>query len=629
MTARRVIAQVIAMAVLGAALGAATLALLTTAASIPVTFDTDPPRLVTGIFPAERDELTELTFAWTGRDMAVRLPGLDRRREWTLTLRARAARLDPATNPVLSFYADGVQVATHPTTNSFQTIRVAIPRRPQRPRGAVLRMDVSTTVVPGPGDARALGVMLDELTIAPAGPVLPPIGAIGGAAVGMAALGAAIALMTSVPAGAGAILALSVGQAVIMSRGFGPYTDYSGIAARVATGTAVGLVLLVAWAGRAGARPCAAARFVIIFSAAGLFLKLLVLLHPQMPVGDAMFHAHRFQGVLAGNLYFTSIAPGNYTFPYPPGFYLFAAAFSGLVARGPADMNLLRVVAMTVDVLAGAALYMAVRHSWNAAWTGAAAVVLYHMIPLSFRIFTVGNLTNAFAQSVAVLALAVIAAVPLSRFRTAYVALLTCILAVAFMSHTSTFALLLCACMSVAVLFRWRGDAGSRQAAAPVAIAVLLALCLAVVLYYAHFGETYRAELSRITAETVAAAPDAGGRGLAARAWSVPTYFRSYLGVGALILAAAGGWGLYRRGGRDRLTLTLAGWGLTCLVFLITGVLTPVDMRHYLASLPAIAIAGAAGTSVLWTRQNAGRVAAVALLTAVCWGGVVTWYTTF
>ena len=74
-------------------------------------------------------------------------------------------------------------------------------------------------------------------------------------------------------------------------------------------------------------------RFVVAFSAAALFLKLLVLLHPQMPVGDAMFHAHRFQGVLAGNLYFTSIAPGNYTFPYPPGFYLFAALFAAASSR--------------------------------------------------------------------------------------------------------------------------------------------------------------------------------------------------------------------------------------------------------------------------------------------------------
>jgi 4-amino-4-deoxy-L-arabinose transferase-like glycosyltransferase len=108
----------------------------------------------------------------------------------------------------------------------------------------------------------------------------------------------------------------------------------------------------------------------------------------------------------------------------------------------------------------------------------------------------------------------------------------------------------------------------------------------------------------------------------------VPRYLGSYLGLGALMLATFGTWDLYRRGARDRLTLATAGWALSCLVFLVIGILTPVDMRYYLASIPAIAIAGAAGASALW-RQRPARAAAIALLIVICWGGVVTWYTTF
>ena len=73
------------------------------------------------------------------------------------------------------------------------------------------------------------------------------------------------------------------------------------------------------------------ARFAVIASAAALLVKLLVLLHPDMPVGDALFHAHRFQQVLDGNLYFTSIAPGNYLFPYAPGLYVLASGVARLV----------------------------------------------------------------------------------------------------------------------------------------------------------------------------------------------------------------------------------------------------------------------------------------------------------
>jgi hypothetical protein len=628
MTSMAPIGRVLALAALGAALGAAMLAVFFADARILITFDTDPPRLVTGVFPVERDAGTEITFAWTGPDMTIRLPGLDRSREWTMDVRARAARSDPAANPILTFYADGLRVDAQPSTSAFETIRVVIPARPQRPRGAIVRMDVSTTVVPGPNDARVLGVMVDEVKIAPSGSAWPPRDAVAGAALGAAALTGAIGLIASAPAAAGAALVVSVGQAALLARGFAPYTSYPGVAAQVAVWIAAVVALISVWIRRRDRASHAAGRFVIAFSAAALFLKLLVLLHPQMPVGDAMFHAHKFQGVLAGNLYFTSIAPGNYTFPYPPGFYLFAAAFARFVTRGAADMTLLRVVALTVDVVAGATLYIAVRRIWNEAWTGAVAVVVYQMLPLQFRIFTVGNLTNAFAQSISVFAFVILAAGRLDRILKANVALLTLGLAVAFMSHTSAFPILFGSCVLIAVLLRSKGERGLRRVSVAVAVATLVATVLAIGLYYAHFGDTYRAEFSRIRTETVSAAPDAGGRDLAMRARSVPGYLRSYLGLGALMLATFGAWDLYRRGARDRLTLATAGWALSCLAFLIIGVLTPVDMRYYLASIPAIAIAAASGASALW-RQRPTRTVAVALLILICWGGAVTWYRTF
>jgi hypothetical protein len=627
MTSMAPIGRVLALAGLGAVLGAVMLAVFGARANIVIAFDTDPPRLVSGVFPVERDNTTELTFAWTGPDMTIRVPGLDRSREWTMDLRARAGRTDPAANPVLTFYADGLRIGAHPSPSAFQTIRVVIPARPQRPRGAIVRMEVSTTVVPGPTDARVLGVMIDEVKIAPAGFGWPPLDALASAALGVAILTGAIGLIASAPAAAGAALVVSAGQGVLLARGFAPYTTYPATAAQAALWIAAGVALIAVWIRRKGAPSHAAARFVIAFSAAALFLKLLVLLHPHMPVGDAMFHAHRFQGVLAGNLYFTSIAPGNYTFPYPPGFYLFAAAFARFVTRGAADMTLLRLVALTVDIVAGATLYVAVRRTWNDPWTGAVAVVVYQMVPLQFRIFTVGNLTNAFAQSISVFAFAILAASRMDRILSANVALLTLVLALAFMSHTSTFPILFSTCVLVAALVMLRGNDRLRRIPSAVVVATLVATALAIGLYYAHFGETYRAEFSRIRTETVSAAPDAGGRDLATRARSVPRYLASYLGVGALMLATVGTWDLLRRGARDRLTLTTAGWALSCLVFLVIGILTPVDMRYYLASIPAVAIAAAAGTSALW-RHRPARAAAIALLIVICGGGVITWYGT-
>jgi hypothetical protein len=375
--------------------------------------------------------------------------------------------------------------------------------------------------------------------------------------------------------------------------------------------------------------PDSAAGFALAFSGVALFLKLLVVLHPDMPVGDAMFHAHRFQGVLAGHLYFTSIAPGNYTFPYPPGFYLFAAPFAPLVTRGAADMNLLRVLALTVDTIAGGMLFVAVRRRWNDGYAAVVAVAVYQWLPLDFRIVTVGNLTNAFAQSVSVFALVLFAADWKGRHDARTAVLLTIVLAIAFLSHTSTFPILFCTALLVASLFRWKGGGRLNPASSRVLVAALIALALSIGLYYAHFGDTYRSELARISAETGGAAPDAGGRGIGARLGSVPRYLQEYLGTGALLLGVAGAWTLFAAGRRDQLTLATAAWSLSCLLFLAIGILTPVDMRYYLASVPAVALAAAAGAAALRTHGPIGRAAGLLLLASIAWRGVVTWYTTF
>jgi len=68
-----------------------------------------------------------------------------------------------------------------------------------------------------------------------------------------------------------------------------------------------------------------------------------------------------------------------------------------------------------------------------------------------------------------------------------------------------------------------------------------------------------------------------------------------------LLFAFLGGIELTLRRPSDRLTLALAGWTASCLAFLVLGVLTPVDMRYYLAALPAVAIAAGYGASWAWS----------------------------
>jgi hypothetical protein len=458
--------------------------------------------------------------------------------------------------------------------------------------------------------------------------VVAPPSALGGAAVGGAALGAAVAgLGVTAGAAVGAAVLLTAAEASVVARGFGPYTGLPATAARLAIWFGVALTMLAAAVQYWRRQPLRnTARFAAAVSFGALYLKLLVLLHPDMPVGDALFHAHRFQDVLAGHLYFTSVAPGNYTFPYAPGLYVFAAPFAGLVERGLADMALLRIVVCCVDTLAGLLLYSAIVRSRADRLAGAMAVALYQLIPLDFGIVTTGNLTNAFAQSLSVVALSALAARWFRWERPGAVIAVAALMAAAFMSHTSTFAILGVTGWLAAALFRWRGGPALRSPALAIVASLALAIIAAIGLYYGHFLDTYRTELARIGTETAAAAPDAGGRSIADRALAVPRYLGLYFGWGMLALASWGAWRLGRIGLADRLTLTLAAWTASCGVFLLIGILTPVDMRYYLAAIPAVAITASLGASAGWAAGGAARIVAVGLLVWCVSMGIHNWW---
>ncbi len=98
-----------------------------------------------------------------------------------------------------------------------------------------------------------------------------------------------------------------------------------------------------------------------------------------------------------------------------------------------------------------------------------------------------------------------------------------------------------------------------------------------------------------------------------------------YLGVPILLLAAIGAVERWRRGARDRLTLTVAGWMIACALFLVIGVVTPLDMRYYLAVIPALALLAAAGAASWWSAGDRLRIGVAVLLVWTLWIGVTIW----
>ncbi|MBI1873543.1 MAG: hypothetical protein HYS05_06605 [Acidobacteria bacterium] len=562
----------------------------------------------------EEERAGEETFAWTGSEVSLDLPGLDRRGTWSCTIRLRGARPDPATLPVVSVAIDGVTVAVRQTTNAYQDLTIEIPPRPVRP-GAVVTLTSSNTFRPGPSDPRVLGVMVDRWACAPAGGVpVPPRQALKAAAAAAAIFGAAGALIGLTP-GMVAVATglLAAGQAIPIARGFGLFTPYVSRVPWLAFWIAAALVIAVRIAEwRLNERFRNTARFAAVFTAAALYLKLLALLHPTKLVIDAVFHAHRLERVLAGQLYFTQPMPGGVQFPYAIGLYLVAAPWSLLTSD---HVTLLRVLVCATEVIAGVLLYLMIVRTWGDRLMGAVAVALFNFVPLSYWVAGNANLTNAFGTSVA---------------------LITVVAATTWPLRSS--------------------DRGQRsEAVRAVFVATTIAVVVSTVSYYGHFGDVYRG-LARLRAQatqesvpaespqaegskTVAGQPSAGGRAatpLPVRTVNAIALSAAAVGWPILLLALVGVWRLWTDRARDRLVFLLAGWGVTYLAFLAASTVSPVDMpyqryaaefvgRVVYATYAAVVVLAARGGVWGWRAAGALRVATVALFIAAAGVGIKSW----
>jgi hypothetical protein len=212
------------------------------------------------------------------------------------------------------------------------------------------------------------------------------------------------------------------------------------------------------------------------------------------------------------------------------------------------------------------------------------------------------------------------------RSWTVFTLTLSVVLTAAFLSHTSTFAILTVCVFVTAAFFWFKGGPALRHTTTGLISALAVALLLAVALYYGQFIDTYRTEFARLGTEARTAAPDAGGRGVIERAVAVPRYAYLYFTLPLMTLAGAGAIERWRRGSRDRLSLTVAGWATACTLFLLVGVLTPLDMRYYLAATPALAVVAAAGASWGWQAGGQWRVLTVLLLSWAIWIAMKTWW---
>ncbi len=457
-------------------------------------------------------------------------------------------------------------------------------------------------------------------------------------------LGAGFALTGITAASAiGAAVLMAAGQAYIVTRWgaqFGPYiTTVVGLAFWIAVAMA-GLSALLGLLRREPLRNTA--KFVVTCSAGTLYLQLLALLHPSKPVIDAVFHAHRFDDVLAGHFYFTQLSTSATPFPYAIGLYLFAAPWALLTDN---HVALLRVVVSAAEIVAGGLLYLMVVRFWGNRLVGAVSVALFSLAPLTYGLVGSANLTNVFGQAVSIAAVAVVV-LSAERLRAATpFAGVVLLIAFGLICHVSTLVLLPATLVALAALYFRFGVDLLRSSSGRILLATVAAAAVATVVYWGHFGDVYVRQFEHLRAPAAASSgagprvapadPSAGAPPSAAPArvrTTLPLPTRAVQALGQTVdnlgwpiflLALVGLWRLIVEGGRDRLGLAIGAWGLVCLAFVAFSVVSPgsrtyqQDALEFIgrvehATLPAAVLLAARGAVWAWRAGTALRVASVA-----------------
>jgi hypothetical protein len=580
-----------------------------------------------GLFPAEFDTQASRSFSWTRTQGAFVVPLLDRSRPHQLRLSVRGASPVPGRpSQQLMLAVDGLLAESVVLTGQPQTFVVRIP--PSRRSRADVAFRLSHGVVPGAHDPRELGMIVDDVALAPSGEgwIRVPRRAWLAAALAGAILGLIVALgggpivwtlSAAVTAAAGSAWLLNLDAAFLGN-------DYVWRVVRFDLGVAAAALVFAAVARMRNWHIDGVARVAFTAVLIVLALRTAVFLHPSVTKGDGFFQVHRAQLVHAGQYFFTSLTPRPFfEFPYAPGLYVAAMPLWTSFPYETDRLILLRTIALVMDAAAALALFAAVRRFWTpeAAFVSAA---LYQLVPVGLHTACTANLTNLFGQSLFALG-TLLACRTMGRVHHTWWALgLALLLAGAFMSHFSTLSTGVPIVLAVVVGLSLRGD--SRRAALWMAAALAVALILSYALYYSHFHAVYAKTLARILE---------GGGQPQARSMAAPVSIKierfarallyDYYGLPLLVGALAGGIALAAQRASDAWTRTLVGWLGVVVAFFALGILTPIEMRAALSAQPVVAALFGLGVGALWTRNAPAKIAAIVLVGAVALRGVIDW----
>ena len=448
------------------------------------------------------------------------------------------------------------------------------------------RVTVQLTTEGFVAGGRRLGASLDSVTLTPERGLVPSVALLAcfivpAVVVGVGALGA------PVPAPVAALYALSVSLAqgfLLVPSGVLFSRESVVLGALFAV---LGLVAVLFSRGRGGA--CCLALLLAVVVHGGCARS------PQMIVSDAVLQANKLTAVAHGEFFPTSETQHTPPFRFPYGVSFFAL-LAPLARLGCDPVALVRWGAALSGLGAAFALLRLLAPR-GALWAGA-AVGLLQILPGSFDLYSYGNLSNVFAQSMTVLFFAWWAGAAPGG---AAVGALLVVLAA--LGHLSSFFVLLVVGVCLAVM----GGHDLRQDRTRRA-ALLIGLGLSV-LYYLCFVPLVLSEIHRLG--------EGGAGGSAAGTLLVQLRsVRLQWGLPILPLALLGF--LRRVAGsldKDALAFWIAG-----LVLAFGALVSPLEVRYlYALTLPLVIAAGRGVAATLEEAPVAPRIGVLLLVLLQAW----------
>jgi hypothetical protein len=384
-------------------------------------------------------------------------------------------------------------------------------------------------------------------------------------------------------------------------------------------------------------------------------------LHPQIKIIDLLFHAHRFDDVLAGRLLFTIKSNewgGHETF-YLPTPYVFMLPLQWLLND---ELLTIRLFTVALDTACVFLVYYLAKRAFGDGRAGLLAAGLLVTLPQAVLPFSWGITANLFGQFVGLAAIAIAVGCYERLTRPGPWLVLVGVLTAAMLSHPGNVQLTGALMGGAIVVWAWgsgigrRGTGafalGSRKAWLALAAALVASVLIAYVGYYSHFVASQLQQLQEIRTERAAKAATEGFSmitgggvndrtlgliqriarnrstwlldgvaGFAAEAWAYFHTMPIVWGALGLILAAPG-----RNPARRRMLWAAAVWAAVVVLYAAVGLLANLYVRYPLFLLPLVALGAGLLLSALWPRGRASQWLVSLIMLAITLDALSFWY---